>query len=217
MVRTQRSTVCKRWLAEQLGKEAALFVACGTMGNLVALLAHCGRGDEVIVGDESHIVNYEQGGASSLGGMVLHTVPTTRAGELPLAAIKGAIRDPEDVHSAIAGVICLESTHNRCGGVPLPPNITRLSKHSRTVTTCQCIWMAHAYRTRQSRLGVPMREITQHITTVQLDLSKGLGAPIGGVVAGPAGVHQTRTSCSQGRRWWHATGWHRRRCRYLCA
>src|ERR671917_1943978 len=73
--------------AEMLGKEAALLVASGTMGNLASLLAHCGRGDEVILGDESHIFHYEQGGASALGGMVFHTVPTTRHGELPLEAI----------------------------------------------------------------------------------------------------------------------------------
>ncbi len=190
--------------AEHLGKEAALFVASGTMGNLVALLAHCGRGDEVIVGDESHIVNYEQGGASSLGGMVLHTVPTTRAGELPIAAIEGAIRDPEDVHSAIAGVICLESTHNRCGGVPLTlqyhQNVKALADRYNLPVHLDGARLPNA----AIALGVPMREITHHVTTVQLDLSKGLGAPIGGVVAGPAAfikrAHRARKAVGGGMR-----------------
>src|SRR5919199_4884534 len=105
--------------AEMLGKEAALFVASGTMGNLCSLLAHCGRGDEVILGDESHIFHYEQGGASALGGMIYHTVCTTPHGELPLGAIRNAIRDARDPHAVRPGVICLENTHNPRGGAVL--------------------------------------------------------------------------------------------------
>ena len=191
-------------VAEQLGKEAALFVASGTMGNFVSLLAHCGRGDEVIVGDESHIVNYEQGGASSLGSMVLHTVPTTPAGELPLAAIEGAIRDPEDVHSAIAGVICLESTHNRCGGVPLLLEYHGAVKALADRHNLPIHLDGARLPNAAVALGVSMREITQHTTTVQLDLSKGLGAPIGGVVAGPQAfirrAHRARKAVGGGMR-----------------
>jgi threonine aldolase len=173
-------------VAEQLGKEAALFVASGTMGNLVSLLAHCARGDDVILGDESHIFHYEQGGASSLGSLVFHTVPTTRAGELPLAAIEGALRDPDDAHAAIPGIICLESTHNRCGGVPLS-----LEYHQAVEALAQRYKLpVHLDGARLPNaavaLGVSMRDIAQHTTSVQLDLSKGLGAPIGGVVAGPS-------------------------------
>src|ERR687883_393622 len=90
--------------AEMLGKEAALFVASGTMGNLVSLLAHGRRGDEVILGDESHIFQYEQGGASALGGLVYHTVPTARDGRLALEDIAGAIRDASNPHYALPGV-----------------------------------------------------------------------------------------------------------------
>src|SRR5918998_5469039 len=82
-------------VADLLGKEAALFVVSGTMGNLVALLAHCGRGDEVIVGDESHIFRYEQGGASALGGIIYHTLPTEPTGELPVASIARAVRNAD--------------------------------------------------------------------------------------------------------------------------
>ncbi|HZG68628.1 MAG TPA: GntG family PLP-dependent aldolase, partial [Herpetosiphonaceae bacterium] len=102
--------------AEMLGKEAALFVVSGTMGNLVSLLAHCGRGDEIILGDESHIFRYEQGGASALGGMIYHTLPTGSDGRLELARIESAIRDSRDAHQPVTGGICLENTHNRCGG-----------------------------------------------------------------------------------------------------
>ena len=105
--------------AERVGKEAAVLVTSGTMGNLCAILAHCGRGQEAIVGDESHIYHYEGGGASVLGGVAVHLVPTEATGELPLSALADAVRDPADSHEAITQLICLENTHNRCGGVIL--------------------------------------------------------------------------------------------------
>ena len=80
--------------AERVGKAAAMLVTSGTMGNLCAILAHCGRGQEAIVGNESHIYHYEGGGASVLGGVALHLVPTEANGDLPLAALADAVRDP---------------------------------------------------------------------------------------------------------------------------
>src|SRR6185436_12261343 len=100
--------------AERVGKQAAVLVVSGTMGNLCALLAHCGRGDEALVGDESHIYHYEAGGASVLGGIAMHPIATAPSGELPLEKLAGAIRDVGDVHQAITRLICLENTHNRC-------------------------------------------------------------------------------------------------------
>src|SRR6185369_13579608 len=105
--------------AERVGKEAAMLVTSGTMGNLCAILAHCERGQEAIIGDESHIYHYEGGGASVLGGVALHLVATAPNGELPLPALAAAVRDPEDSHEAISRLICLENTHTRCGGVVL--------------------------------------------------------------------------------------------------
>lgn len=191
-------------VAELLGKEDALFVASGTMGNLVSLLAHCARGDEVIVGDESHIVNYEQGGASALGGLVFHTVPTNPAGELPLAAIESAIRDPDDVHSALAGIICLENTHNRRGGVPLSVQyhqaVRALADRHNLPVHLDGARLPNA----AVALDVSMRTLAEHVTTVQLDLSKGLGAPVGGVVAGPRPfirrAHRARKAVGGGMR-----------------
>ena len=105
--------------------DAALFVASGTMGNLASLLAHCERGQDVILGDESHIYHYENGSASALGGMVLHPVRTNADGTLPLDALEAAIHLPSHnyhfYHYAPPGVICLENTHNRCGGAILSP------------------------------------------------------------------------------------------------
>src|SRR6476469_5845750 len=105
--------------AARVGKAAAMLVTSGTMGNLCAILAHCGRGQEALVGDQSHIYHYEGGGASVLGGVAFHIVPTDATGELPLEALADAVRDPEDSHEAITQLICLENTHNRCGGVAL--------------------------------------------------------------------------------------------------
>ncbi len=110
--------------AGMTGMEAALFVTSGTQGNLGALLAHCTRGQEVILGDESHIYIYENGSASALGGMVMHPVPTSADGTLPLDLLEKAIHTPAHnyhfYHWAPPGVICLENTHNRCGGAVLP-------------------------------------------------------------------------------------------------
>src|SRR5512133_536099 len=111
--------------AEITGMESALFVSSGTMGNLASLLAHGQRGQDVILGDESHIYHYENGSASALGGLVLHPVRTNADGTLPLDALEAAIHLPAHhyhfYHYAPPGVICLENTHNRCGGTILLP------------------------------------------------------------------------------------------------
>ena len=105
--------------AARLGKEAALFVASGHMGNLVSLLTHCGRGDEIIVGDQAHIFYYEQGSAAVVGGIHPRTAPNQADGTMALAQIEAAIRG-DDVHFPRTRLICLENTHNRCGGPALP-------------------------------------------------------------------------------------------------
>ena len=104
--------------AERMGKEAALFVASGTMGNLVALLTHCQRGHEVILGDQSHTFINEAGGAAALGGIHPRTLKNQPDGTLLLADIEGAIR-AENVHYPRTRFICLENTHNSCNGAPL--------------------------------------------------------------------------------------------------
>ena len=107
--------------AERLGKEAAVFVASGTMGNLVALLAHCGRGEEMIVGDNAHIFMYEAGGSSALGGIHSRQVPNQTEGTMDLTDIEAAIRS-DNPHFPRSRLICLENTHNRCGGACLTPD-----------------------------------------------------------------------------------------------
>ena len=101
--------------AERMGKEAGLFVASGTMGNLTAILSHCQRGDEVIVGNKAHTFLFEAGGISVLGGVHSCQLPNQPDGSLALENIRAAIR-PDDPHEPISRLICLENTHNRCGG-----------------------------------------------------------------------------------------------------
>lgn len=173
--------------AERVGKEAALLVASGTMGNLCALLAHCGRGEEAIVGDESHIYHYEGGGASALGGVVLHLVPTAPDGTLPLDALAGAVRDIEDPHCAITRLICLENTHNRRGGVVLPPAYMRaVHAFARERGLLVHLDGARLFNAALA-LGVDVRELTQHVDSVMFALTKGLAAPVGSILAGEAG------------------------------
>ena len=104
--------------AERLGKEAALLVVSGTMGNITSLLTHCARGEEMILGDSSHIFLNEAGGMSALGGIIPHTIPNQPDGTLRLEDIEAAIR-AENIHFPRTRLIALENTHNRCYGAPL--------------------------------------------------------------------------------------------------
>src|SRR5208337_4327266 len=106
--------------AEKMGKEAALFLASGTMANLVALLTWCGRGDEVIVGDRAHTFLNEAGGMAALGGIHPRTVTNQPDGTMLLADLENAVRG-ENVHWPRTRLICMENTHNLCYGSPLPP------------------------------------------------------------------------------------------------
>ena len=171
--------------AEMMGTEAALLGVSGTMGNLLALLAHCRRGDEAILGDNSHIYNYEAGGASALGGIVLHPVSTARFGELPLAELRHAVRPAaSNIHYAPPGVICVESTHNRCGGTILPPAYLREVK----VIADDVGVPVHLDGSRIFNAAVALQcnvhELTKSVDSVQFCLSKGLSAPVGSLVCG---------------------------------
>jgi threonine aldolase len=180
----------ERLAADMLGKQAAVFVASGTMGNLASILAHGARGSEAILGDESHIYNYEAGGASALGGIVLHPVRTAPDGTMPLDALDAAIHLPEQhyhlYHYAPPGVICLENTHNRCGGAVVPPAYfaevaSIAARHGLPVHLDGARLFNAAVAT-----GLDVREWTRHVTSIQICLSKGLGAPVGSVVVGAA-------------------------------
>ena len=109
--------------AEMMGKEAGLFIPSGTMGNLIAVLTHCQRGDEIILGSKSHTFYYEAGGVSALGGVMVHTIPNQSDGTLDLNDIRHAIRE-NDIHFPTTRLIALENTQNKCGGVPISKQYT---------------------------------------------------------------------------------------------
>lgn len=178
--------------AEMVGKEAAVYVSSGTMGNLVALLAHCGRGDEVILGDESHIFWYESGGAAALGGLPFNLRRTGLDGGLDLDDVQAAIRPPRAGYPR-TGVICIENTQNRCGGVVLSPDyMAKLASIADAGGVPVHMDGARIFNAAAA-LGIPAPELTRHVSSVQFCLSKGLAAPVGSVVAGDSAfIEQVR-------------------------
>lgn len=171
--------------AERLGKEAALFVPSGTMGNLVCLLTHCGRGDEVILGDQAHTYIYEQGGSSAVGGIHPRPLPNRPDGTLDLDAIEAAIR-PDDPHQPRTRLIALENTHNRCGGAVLPVSYMQaVGELARRRGLKVHLDGARIFNAAVA-LGVDVKELVADCDSVSFCLSKGLAAPVGSVVVSTA-------------------------------
>lgn len=169
--------------AERLGKEAALFVSSGTMGNLTALLAHCGRGDEVILGDKQHTFLYEQGGMAALGGIVPHLLPNQPDGTLRLADIAAAVRE-DDAHYPRTRLIALENTHNTCYGAPLTLAYTaEVAALARARGLRLHIDGARIFNAAAA-LEVDVRELAAPADSVTFCLSKALCAPVGSVLCG---------------------------------
>ncbi len=170
-------------VADLLGKEAALFVTSGTQGNLCALMAHCGRGDEYIVGNHAHTYMYEGGGAAVLGSIQPQPVPFLEDGMLDLVAAEASIKPP-DHHFARTRLLCLENTMD---GKVLSLAATResASMASRNGLAHHLdgarLWNAAV------ALGVSPAAVAEPFDTVSVCLSKGLGTPMGSVVAGSAG------------------------------
>ena len=170
--------------AARVGKEAGLFVASGTMGNLVSLLAQCGRGDEVIVGDQAHTYYYEQGGMAALGGIHPRALRNQPDGTLDLDEVAAAIRDPNNPHYPRTRLITIENTHNRCGGTPLPVEyMAALGKLARAYGLRVHLDGARLFNAAVA-LGVDVKVLTADVDTLTFCLSKGLAAPIGSVVCG---------------------------------
>lgn len=172
--------------AELLGKEAALFVTTGTMGNLIACGVHCsGRGQEVICGKDSHTFFYEQGGASSLMGVVFNTLPNQLDGTIDLDEVRKVIK-PDDPHFAQAKLLVLENTHNKMGGKVL--SIDYLNKASALCKELNLKFHIDGARLWNAvvALGCKPADLVSMADTVTVCLSKGLGAPVGSVLAGPA-------------------------------
>ncbi len=156
-------------------KDAALFVPSGTMGNLIAMMAHTchERGLEVMLGDQSHIYNYEAGGAAAVGGLVFHVLPTQPNGQIALDTLDKAYRNrPNDPHCPRPGVLCLENTHNRCGGAVLPLEYMRdVAAWAEARSIPVHLDGARVFNAAVA-LDVPVHEIAQHVTSVSFCLSK---------------------------------------------
>jgi len=173
----------ERMAAGLLGKEAALFVPSGTMGNLAAVLSHCGRGDEVILGDQCHTTMYEAGGVAALGGVHPRTVPTEADGTLRLEAIEAAIRG-DGVHFPVSRLICLENTHNRRGGAPLTVEYTeQVGALARRYGLRLHLDGARLFNAAAAT-GRSAAELARAADSVTFCLSKALCAPVGSVLCG---------------------------------
>ncbi len=169
--------------AEIMGKEAAMYVSSGTMGNQIAILTHTRPGSEVIMDTDSHIYNYEAATASAFAGIQPRTLSGIK-GVLPAELIEGAIR-ADDVHLPPTSLICLENTHNRAGGKVVPLENMK-SIHA---LACKYNLPVHLDGARifnaSIASGVPVKEFAACVTSVQFCFSKGLGAPVGSIIAGP--------------------------------
>ena len=171
--------------AEMLGKEAGLFVTSGTQGNLVSMLAHCGRGDEVLVGDRSHIFSNEAGGASVLGGLFLFPIKTDRFGFLEPDLIRAAT-NPHDYHVPPTKLLCIENTHNQSSGQPLTVDQTQaMADAAREGGMAVHIDGARLFNAAVS-LGLDAADLIAPADSATFCLSKGLACPIGSIVVGSA-------------------------------
>ncbi|WP_456274526.1 low-specificity L-threonine aldolase [Bacillus sp. AK031] len=165
-----------------LGKEAALFVTSGTQGNQIAVLTHCSPGNEVILEAESHIFYYESGAISAFAGVQPRTLKGTR-GAMDPNEVEFAIRE-DDQHFPETGLICLENTHNRAGGALVPSaNMKEIYEIARKHDIPVHVDGARLFNAAAAA-NVPLTEFTQYTDTVQVCLSKGLGAPVGSIIAG---------------------------------
>jgi threonine aldolase len=183
----EEDPTCKkleRLVADMLKKDAALFFPSGTMANLASLLTWCPqRGSEVVIGDKSHIYLYEQAGACQFGQLTFRPIPQNKNGTFTIQS--DSLLKEEDIHEPITRLVCVENTHN---GVVLPIEFVKHIHHSSFFDGKKIpIHMDGARLWNASvKMGCPVSEWTQYVDSVTVCLSKGLGAPIGSLLAGPS-------------------------------
>jgi len=169
--------------AQTLGKEAGLFTVSGTMSNLIAILVHTRPGDEVILGDEAHILWYELGSAAALGGTVLRTIPNKADGSIDPGIVEQTIR-PESMFFPKTTLLCLENTHNRCGGTVLTPEYTSSVVKLAHQHGLQVHMDGARIFNAAVALDVPVSKLSTPADSICFCLSKSLSAPIGSVLCG---------------------------------
>ncbi len=170
------------YAAEITGKEAAVFASSGTQTNLLGILSHCERGHEYVVGSTAHTYMYEGGGAAVLGSVQPCVIPFNERGELPLDAVRAAVK-PDDAHFAITRLVCLENT--QAGKVLAPEYLERFSTLVSGLGLRRHLDGARVFNAAV-KLQVPVADICRHFDSVSICLSKGLAAPVGSVLVGDA-------------------------------
>jgi len=193
--------------AERLGHEAALFLPTGTQSNLVALLTHCQRGDEYVVGHDAHTYKYEGGGAAALGGIQPQTVAFGENGELCLDDVASVIK-VDDVHFAKTRLLCLENTqHGRVQSIAYMQSARDFATTHNLLLHLDGARMGNA----ATALGVSLEAVAAPFDTVSLCLSKGLGAPVGSILVG------SKPFIKEATRWRKVTGGGMRQAGILAA
>ena len=181
----------ERLSAEMMGTQSALYVASGTMSNLLAIISHCQRGEEYIVGQDAHTYKYEAGGAAVLGSVQPQPLQLEEDGSIALERIRAAIK-PDDFHFAITRLLCLENT---IGGKVLPMGyIEAASQLAQSHGLLNHLDGARVFNA-SVKLGINVQDIACHFDSISVCLSKGLGAPVGSVLCG------SEDFIKQARRW----------------
>ncbi|MBA2344556.1 MAG: aminotransferase class I/II-fold pyridoxal phosphate-dependent enzyme [Rubrobacter sp.] len=172
----------EEYVAALLGKEAAIYAPSGTMTNQIGVFVNTQRGDEVLLHEGAHVFNYEGGAPALLSGVQVRTLPG-EGGVIPPDALREAIR-PENVHFPRQRLLCLENTHNRAGGKVFPlEDFAAVSEAARDHGLKVHLDGARLFNA-QAATGIPAREWCAHADTVSVCSSKGLGAPVGSLLAG---------------------------------
>ncbi|MBT3362516.1 MAG: aminotransferase class I/II-fold pyridoxal phosphate-dependent enzyme [Chloroflexi bacterium] len=180
--------------ADMLGKEAGLLTPSGSMGNLLGVMSNSSPGDEVLLGSEAHILWFEMGGATTVAGTLLRALPNDEQGNIAVADLEAALRQ-NHTHSRNISMLCLENTHNRCGGAAISAeNTSALADVAHKNNLKVHIDGARLFNAAVVQ-GVPANELTKSVDTVSICLSKGLGAPVGSVLCG------SKETIEKARRW----------------
>ena len=173
----------ERRVAALAGKEAALFVPSGTMGNQLAVQAQTSPGDEVLLETESHIFLYEQGGMAANSGALAHVIRGAR-GVIDPAEVAAAARDASDDHDPRLALLCMENTHNRAGGAVVPLDALRRAAEAAHALGARVHLDGARLWNASVATGIPIRDWVAPVDTVMMCFSKGLGAPVGSILVG---------------------------------
>ena len=170
--------------ADLFKKEDALFVSSGTMANLISVLTHCNRGDEILLGDKSHIFYYEAGGVSAFGGIHSHQLKNKDDGTIDINEIKNNIRKEGDDHFPKTKLLCLENTHNYCYGSPIKQNYFKEVNELLNAKNIKLHIDGARIFNASIALKTSVADLTNNAESVSCCLSKGLCAPVGSLIVG---------------------------------